>query len=220
MRHEAKIIPSILSADFLNLKNALEQITAAGASIIHLDIMDGNFVPNISFGPSLVSAIDAATDLILDTHLMIRQPEEYLERCKAAGSDILTVHVETCTHLHRTITRIKELGMKAGVCINPSTPVQMLDDIVQHADLVLIMSVNPGFGGQKFIPTTIDKIRRVKAMITERELSTIIEVDGGIDSTNVKEVLDAGALYLVAGNAVFGDGNIIHNYTSLNTLLT
>lgn len=219
MHNAAKIIPSILSADFLNLKNALEQITKAGASMVHLDIMDGNFVPNISFGPALVSAINTASDLALDTHLMIKQPDEYLERFKASGSDILTVHVEACTHLHRTVTRIKELGMRAGVSLNPSTPLHMLEDILPHIDMVLIMSVNPGFGGQKFITTALDKIRRVKSMITDKKLSTIIEVDGGIDSTNIKSVVEAGAQYVVAGNAIFGDGNIIHNYTSLNSLI-
>lgn len=211
----AKVIPSILSADFAHLRDDIDQVTRAGATILHLDIMDGHFVPNVSFGPMVVKTIDSFSPLILDTHLMMSNPDEYVEAFKAAGSDILTVHVEVCPHLHRTVNRIKELGMKAGVSLNPSTPLSSIDDILPFADLILVMSVNPGFGGQKFIVQTLDKIKKLRAMITERGLSTIIEVDGGIDVTTIRPAVEAGAEYLVAGNAVFGKGKIAENYSLL-----
>jgi ribulose-phosphate 3-epimerase len=215
----AKVIPSILSANFAHLQDDVDHVTRAGATILHLDIMDGHFVPNISFGPMVVKAIDSFSPLILDTHLMMSNPDDYVEVFKAAGSDILTVHVEVCPHLHRTVNRIKELGMKAGVSLNPSTPLSSIDDILPFADLILVMSVNPGFGGQKFIVQSLDKIKKLKTMITKRGLSTIIEVDGGIDAATIRPAVEAGADYLVAGNAVFGKGNIAENFHVLQQSL-
>ncbi len=217
----AMICPSLLSADFSALGDDIRRAEAAGAQIFHLDIMDGHFVPNISFGPGIVKTIDGITSKTLDTHLMIENPDQYLERFKEAGADILTVHVEACTHLHRTLSRIKELGMRAGVSLNPSTPLSTVEEILPLADLVLIMSVNPGFGGQKFIESSVQKISNLSRMITDRGLSTIIEVDGGIDERTISRAYTAGARYLVAGNAIFGDRKIESNYqTLLSTLPT
>jgi ribulose-phosphate 3-epimerase len=220
MMKEKKIVPSILAANFAHLEDDVQKALGAGASILHLDIMDGNFVPNISFGPDIVRRVNEFTHVPLDTHLMIEKPDRYLEAFKKAGSDILTVHVEACRHLHRTVTKIKELGMKAGVCVNPATPLSNLDDILPFADLILIMSVNPGFGGQKFIEASIRKVRNLKRMIEERNLDTIIEIDGGIDSVTINKVKNEGVHYFVTGNAVFGDGNIDHNYKTLNQLIS
>ncbi len=213
------IAPSVLSANFSHLEADIRRVEKAGASMLHLDVMDGHFVPNISFGPGVVRTINQFTQLPLDTHLMIESPDRYLQQFKEAGSDILTVHVEACTHLHRTVTAIQSLGMKAGVSLNPSTSLAAIEEILPFTDLILIMSVNPGFGGQSFIPTSFDKIRNLSRMIQERKLSTIIEVDGGIDAATIKSAADAGAHYLVAGNAIFGDGNIETNYQTLHTLI-
>ncbi|MFZ4619729.1 MAG: ribulose-phosphate 3-epimerase [Bacteroidota bacterium] len=220
MKHTPLILPSILAADFSDLKHEIQRAESAGAKMFHLDVMDGHFVPNISFGPGLIRAVNSVTQLPLDTHLMIESPDRYLEQFRDAGSDILTVHVEACTHLHRTISRIKELGMKAGVSLNPATPLSQIHEILPYVDLVLIMSVNPGFGGQKFIETSIEKISQLSAIITERKLSAVIEVDGGIDKTTINRVVGCGAQYLVAGNAVFGDHNIESNFKQLQSLLS
>jgi len=219
LKKEILIAPSILSANFSNLERDIKRVESAGATVLHLDVMDGHFVPNISFGPNVIKTIKTSTKMVLDTHLMIERPDNYLEQFKDAGSDILTVHAEACTHLHRTITKIKELGMYAGVSINPATPLTALEEILSFVDLVLIMSVNPGFGGQKFIQTSIQKINSLSKMISEKKLSVIIEVDGGIDLKTAKNVKDAGAQYLVAGNAVFGNGNIEQNFTQLNSII-
>jgi ribulose-phosphate 3-epimerase len=213
------IAPSVLSADFSNLERDIKRLESVNVSMLHLDVMDGHFVPNISFGPSVIKAINKTTEMILDTHLMIANPDQYLEQFRDAGSDIITVHVETCTHLHRTITKIKELGINAGVSINPATSLKAIEEILPFVDLVLIMSVNPGFGGQKFISSSIQKINTLSKMISAQNLSTIIEVDGGIDVNTVKIVKDAGTHYLVAGNAIFGNGKIEQNYSQLISLV-
>ena len=213
---ELLIAPSVLSANFAHLESDIKRVESSGAKILHLDVMDGHFVPNISFGPAIVKTIRRITTLQLDTHLMIDKPDLYLEQFKDAGADILTVHVEACTHLHRTVSRIKELGMKAGVSINPATSIGTVKEILPFVDLVLVMSVNPGFGGQKFIETTLAKIKALSKMIIDLKLPTVIEVDGGIDTITITKVIDAGSHYLVAGNAVFGDGNIETNFSQLN----
>lgn len=198
------IAPSILSADFCRLGDEIRAVAAAGADVIHVDVMDGHFVPNITIGPLVVQAVRRITDLPLDVHLMIENPDRYLEDFAVAGADWITVHVETCPHLHRTISRIKELGKKAGAVLNPATPVSTLDCILGELDLVMLMSVNPGFGGQSFIPGVIDKIRRLKQMLKDLDHSAGIEVDGGIGPATIAEVAAAGANIFVAGSAVFG----------------
>jgi ribulose-phosphate 3-epimerase len=197
------VAPSLLSADFGNLNKEIEMVNASQADWFHLDIMDGVFVPNISFGFPVVAQVKRMAQKPLDVHLMIVDPDRYLEKFKEAGADILTVHYEACTHLHRTLSQIRTLGMKAGVSINPHTSVELLNDILDEADLVLIMSVNPGFGGQKFITNSLQKITRLKEMITQKGCKTLIEVDGGVDATNAATLYNAGADVLVAGNAVF-----------------
>lgn len=200
----AIIAPSLLAADFLNLGAVCKMINNSEAAWYHLDVMDGRFVPNISFGMPIISAIRKETNKILDVHLMIQEPEKYAAKFKEIGADVLTVHVEACNHLHRNIEQIKNLGMKAGVALNPHTPLSSLEEILQDVDLVCIMTVNPGFGGQKFIPHTIEKVRTLKKMIVTQKLSTLIEVDGGVDTTNARALEAAGADVVVAGNAVFG----------------
>jgi ribulose-phosphate 3-epimerase len=200
---EIMIAPSILSADFGCLAAEIKAVEEAGADVIHVDIMDGHFVPNMTIGPPVVAAVRRITGLPLDVHLMIADPDRYLERFAEAGADWITVHVETCTHLHRTISRIKELGRKAGAVLNPATSLTTLDQMLAEVDLVMLMSVNPGFGGQSFIPFLLDKIRSLKRMIDERRLSVGIEVDGGIGPENVAEVAAAGANIMVAGSAVY-----------------
>lgn len=195
------LAPSILSADFSNLERDLKKIEKA--TLVHVDVMDGAFVPNITLGQPVVKAIRPHIKGIMDVHLMIENPDRYLASFKEAGADILTVHFEACTHLHRTVQCIKELGMKAGVALNPATPVSCLESIIEEVDMVLIMSVNPGFGGQKFIPHALEKIRQVKALAESRHKALWIEVDGGIDLHNVSEVAKAGANVFVAGSAVF-----------------
>lgn len=201
------ISPSVLSCDFANIQRDVEMINASQADWFHIDIMDGVFVPNISFGFPVMEAIKRHASKPLDVHLMIQNPDQYLETFQKAGADILTVHYEACTHLHRTIGEIKRLGMKAGVALNPHTPVHLLEDLIADLDLVLIMSVNPGFGGQKFIDHSVNKVAAVKRMVDERGLNTIIEVDGGVNLETGKRLVDAGANALVAGSFVFNHVN-------------
>ncbi len=201
------IAPSILSSDFSKLNEEIQMLNQSVAPWIHLDVMDGKFVPNFTFGMPLVAAIDKLTDKILDVHLMMIEPEKYIESFRKSGADFITVHYEACPHLHRTLQQIKETGAKAGVALNPHTPVQMIFDILEDIDLVIIMSVNPGFGGQKFIYSSLQKIKSLRKEIDERNLDTLIEIDGGVGLQNAELILNAGAHVLVAGNAVFGDKN-------------
>ena len=198
------IAPSILSADFGHLNNAIDLINASQADWFHVDVMDGMFVPNISFGFPVMQVLQTRATKPLDVHLMIERPERYIERFRDAGAHVITVHFEACTHLHRVIYQIKETGALAGVALNPHTPVTQLADVLEDLDLVLIMSVNPGFGGQKFIYQALSKVAHIKHMAMERNLSPFIEVDGGIGLQNAERVLQAGANVLVAGNAVLG----------------
>jgi ribulose-phosphate 3-epimerase len=200
---KVKIAPSILSADFGRLGDEVKAITAAGADLVHVDVMDGRFVPNITIGPLVVEAVKRATTLPLDVHLMIVEPEKYVADFVKAGADILTVHVEVSPHLHRTLQQIRAAGAKASVVLNPSTPLSSIEEVLTEVSQVLLMSVNPGFGGQAFIPATVDKVRRLRAMLDARGLEVDIEVDGGINPETSKQVLTAGANVLVAGNAVF-----------------
>jgi ribulose-phosphate 3-epimerase len=200
----ALIAPSLLSANFLRLEDECGMLNRSEADWFHLDVMDGIFVPNISFGIPVIAAIRKATAKVCDVHLMIEEPGKYAEAFKAAGADVLTVHLEACTHLHRNIQQIKSLGMLAGVAINPHTPVALLADVLPDLDLVCLMSVNPGFGGQKFIPHTLDKIVALRNMISEKGLNVKIEIDGGVTLENARNIIDAGADVLVAGNTVFG----------------
>jgi ribulose-phosphate 3-epimerase len=197
------IAPSLLAANFINLEAECNMLNESQADWFHLDVMDGRFVPNISFGPMIIEFIRKATTKICDVHLMIEEPEKYAEEFKKAGADNLTVHAEACTHLHRNIQQIKSLGMKAGVALNPHTPVTVLSDILHDIDLVCLMSVNPGFGGQKFIPFTLEKIKQLRNMIDEKGLNVHIEIDGGVTVENAPSIIAAGADVLVAGNTVF-----------------
>ncbi|MGH7964742.1 MAG: ribulose-phosphate 3-epimerase [Candidatus Binatia bacterium] len=199
----AKIFPSILSADFRYLEQQIQEVEKAGADGIHLDVMDGRFVPNITIGPFIVEAVRKTTSLPLDVHLMIVEPERYLDDFARAGADFLSVHQEACPHLHRTVQHIKHLGKKAGVVLNPSTPLATLEYILNDVDLILLMSVNPGFGGQSFIEASVDKVRRLRHWLGERGAHAELEIDGGIDSQTAPRVVAVGATMLVAGSAVF-----------------
>lgn len=201
------IAPSLLSSNFIKLGDECIMLNESEADWFHLDVMDGRFVPNISFGLPVIAAIRKATTKLCDVHLMIEEPGKYAEDFKKAGADILSVHMEACPHLHRNIQQIKALGMKAGVAVNPHTPVEMLTDILADIDLVCLMSVNPGFGGQKFIPFTLNKIRTLRRMIDEIGSSALIEIDGGVTLDNAPEIISAGANVLVAGNTVFASAD-------------
>lgn len=210
-----EIAPSLLSANFYNLQDDLERLKKSGIKYLHLDVMDGNFVPNISFGLPIIKSVRKNTDFILDCHLMIEKPERYLEDFKNAGADILTVHQEATIHLQRTLAEIRRLGMKAGVSLNPSTSEETLKYIMDDLDLILIMSVNPGFGGQSYIESVNEKIKRVRKMIDESERDIILEVDGGVNKDNIKELEDLGVDLFVAGSAVFKNSEIEKNIGGL-----
>ena len=200
------IAPSILSADFSRLAEEIRAIEEGGATVLHVDVMDGHFVPNITIGLPVVKSLRKATQMTIDTHLMITDPGRYAVEFVKAGADMVSVHVEADVHLHRTLVAIREAGGKAGIAINPATPLVALEEALPYADFVLLMSVNPGFGGQKFVPTSMDKLRRLRRMITERGLQVRIEIDGGIDADNISDIVEAGAEIIVAGSAVFGGG--------------
>ena len=212
------ISPSLLASDFANLQSECEMLNKSEADWYHLDVMDGVFVPNISFGMPVIAAINKHTLKPLDVHLMIENPDSYIKDFKAVGANILTVHYEACTHLHKTLQAIKEEGMKAGVALNPHTPVELLEGIIHEIDLVLIMSVNPGFGGQKFIESTYEKVRKMKALITKNGAETKIEIDGGVTSANAKKLIEAGADVLVAGSFVFKSDNPSQTIADLKNL--
>jgi ribulose-phosphate 3-epimerase len=199
-----EIAPSILSADFTRLADEIEQVEKGGATVLHVDVMDGHFVPNITIGLPVVRSLRKATAMIIDTHLMISEPGRYAVEFVKAGADMVSVHIEADAHLHRTLSSIKEAGGLAGIAFNPATPLGALDEALQYADFVLLMSVNPGFGGQKFVAGSIRKLQGLRRMITERGLSTRIEIDGGIDENNIEDVVGAGAEIIVAGTAIFG----------------
>lgn len=214
----ALIAPSLLSANFLHLQQDCDMLNNSVADWFHLDVMDGRFVPNISFGIPIIAQIRKATTKTCDVHLMIEEPEKYTQAFKDAGADILTVHIEACNHLHRNIQQIKQLGMKAGVAVNPHTSVDLLADIIDDIDVVCLMSVNPGFGGQHFIPHTLEKIKKLKQLIVQKNAKALIEIDGGVTIDNASSIIQAGADVLVAGNTVFGSNNPSETIAKLKSL--
>jgi ribulose-phosphate 3-epimerase len=212
------ISPSLLSANFCNLENDIKMLNDSQADWLHVDVMDGVFVPNISFGQPVIKHIKKIAQKPLDVHLMIVEPDKFFEDYKNCGADIITVHYEACTHLHRSLSKIRQLGMKAGVVLNPHTPICVLEDIIDMCDLVLLMSVNPGFGGQSFIENTYNKIKTLKQLIERKNPNCLIEIDGGVNTSNYKKLIEAGVDVLVAGNAVFASENPIETIKELKTI--
>jgi ribulose-phosphate 3-epimerase len=213
--NKIQIAPSILSADLLRLEEQVKVVTAQGAEMIHVDVMDGHFVPNLTFGPNMVAALKRITDLPLDVHLMIETPDKYIESYAKAGASILTVHQEACTHLHRTVQAIHNLGIKAGVSLNPATPLCTLENVMEDLDLILVMTVNPGFGGQKFIPQGYNKIAKARKMIEKSGRDIFLEVDGGVNPETVENIVTHGADVLVAGSSIFGQEDIVKAFQEL-----
>ena len=210
-----KLAPSILSADFARLLEDVKKVEKAGCEYLHIDVMDGHFVPNITLGPGIVKSLRKDVNMVFDAHLMIENPDNYIKEFADAGCDIIVVHQEACTHLHRTIQNINSHGIKAGVALNPATPIETIKYVLQDVDMVLLMSVNPGFGGQSYIPVVTEKIKELKALIDEMNLDIDIEVDGGVKPSNIAEVVNAGANVIVAGSAIFNAGNIDEAVKSL-----
>ena len=210
-----KLAPSILSADFARLLEDVKKVEKAGCEYLHIDVMDGHFVPNITLGPAIVKSLRKDVNMVFDAHLMIENPDQYIKEFADAGCDIIVVHQEACTHLHRTIQNIKSHGVKAGVALNPATPIETIKYVLEDVDMVLLMSVNPGFGGQSYIPVVTKKIKELRALIDEMGLDIDIEVDGGVKPSNISEVVNAGANVIVAGSAIFNAGDIDEAVKSL-----